>query len=254
LVAPQYTDVSASIRALLDDLIVAGGATFTDAYCLKYAQMASDTLSNYLIANSIESAKFRTETPLVVPAATTILDYAVASGGTAGTGIANILPDDLVVPDQLWEGIVNAQNSDFFPMSGPNPIPRIPQSDTLGYWDWYDGRVHLLGSTVARWVRMAYWAFEAALNPGARIPVVCAGNALAALAASDIARSRGSYTLADSLATYQSDGTLGGKAGWECLQIINAQLKAQQSEPVRRQPMFGRDRYSTQNYFIKGRT
>jgi hypothetical protein len=254
MVAPLYTEVSAGMRAMLDDLIVPGGATFTDDYNQKYIEMAQETMVNYLIGNSVERAKFRTETPLVIPAGTTILDYSVAVGGTSAVGTANVLPDDLILPDQLWEAKVNALNSDFFPMSGPNPIPRIPQSDTLGYWNWYGGLIHLLGSTVDRWVRADYWSFLPAVNPAGRIKVVASGNALISLASCYAARSRGQYQQADRLATFDSDGTIGGQAGWELDQIINQEIKAQQSEPVRRQPMFGRDRYSTQNYFIKGRT
>src|ERR1035437_8969448 len=154
MVAPLYTDISAGIRAMLDDQSVPGGSTYTDAYCQKYVEMAQQKVVEYLIGNSVERMKFRTETPLTVPAGTTILDYASTAGGTAGTGIALLLPDDLVLPDQLWEAIIGGQNSDFYPMSGPNPIPRIPQSDTLRYWNWYDGRIHLLGATVDRLLRM----------------------------------------------------------------------------------------------------
>ena len=253
MVAPLYTDVSAGIRAVLDDQFVPGGSTYTDAFCQKYVEMAQQTLVQILISNSVERAKMRTETPITVPAGTTILDYAVLSGGTVGAGIANILPDDLVVPDYLWEAIIGGQNTDFVSMQGPGEIPRITQLDTLRYWNWYGGQVHLLGATQDRLVRMDYWSFLPAVNPAGRMKIVCSGNAIIELAASLCARAKGQYELADRCATFNNDGTVGGKAGFEILQIISAEVKAGQQDAVRRRPYFGRDRYSNQDYWIRGR-
>lgn len=246
MVAPLYTDVSAGIRATLDDLVVTGGAVYTDAYCQKYVEMAQQTMVGYLIANSVERLKFRTETPLTVTAGATILDYAVSAGGVVGTGILNILPDDLDVPDQLWEAKVGGLNEDFIMISGPNDLPRAPQADTLRSWNWVNGRIHLLGSTVDRLVRMDYWSALPAIDPAGRIKIVASGNALIYLAASLCAASKGQYNLANYCATFDKD-VIGGRAGFELNNIINAEIKAGQSEPSRRLPYFGRNRFSSQH-------
>lgn len=252
MVAPLYTDVSAGIRAALDDLVVPGGAVYTDAYCQKYVEMAQQTMVGYLIANSVERAKFRTETPLTVNAGTTILDYAATAGGVAGTNVQLILPDDLDIPDQLWESKVGGLNEDFVMMSGPNELPRVPQADTLRYWNWVNGRIHLVGSTVARDVRMDYWSSLPAIDPAGRVKIVASGNALIYLAASLCAASKGQYTLANYCATFDRD-VIGGRAGFELNNIINSEIKAGQSEPSRRLPIFGRNRYSARDTWNRGR-
>jgi hypothetical protein len=252
MVAPLYTDVSAGIRAALDDLVVPGGAVYTDGYCQKYIEMAQQTMVGYLIANSVERMKFRTETPLTVTALTTILDYQASAGGVAGAGVLLILPDDLVTPDQLWEAKIGGTNEDFVSMNGPNEIPRLPQADTLRYWNWANGRVHLIGSTVDRLVRMDYWSALSAIDPAGRIKIVASGNALIYLAASLCAASKGQYSLADRFATFDKD-VIGGRAGFELLNIINAEVKVGQSEAARRLPYFGRNRYSVSDTWNRGR-
>lgn len=244
MVAPLYTDVTAGIRSMLDDTVTTGGATYTDAFLQRFVEMAQQTMVTYLTGNSVERLKFRTETPLTVTAGANILDYAVSAGGTAGTGILNILPDDLTVPDCLWEAKIGGLNEDFFEMIGPAPLPNSPTTDVLRFWDWRDGRLHLLGATVDRLVRMDYFAFLPAVDPAKRMRIVDSGNALVCLAACYAARSKGAYNLADRMATFGDDGIIRGQAGVELTQIITAQIKAQQAEPVRRRPWLGFDRYA----------
>jgi hypothetical protein len=252
--APLYSDVAARIRALLDDQITPGGATFTDAYCQPYVDMAQDTLVTYLISNSVELLKFRTETPITVPAGTLILDYPGYPTSLTSANVALLLPNDLVEPDQLFEAKVGGANEDFIQMSGPGPIPRIAQSDTLGYWSWYDGRLHLLGSTVDRDIRLVYWSSLPKVDLNGPIKVVALCNALATLAASLAARSRGQHDIADRYATFdRQTGVIGGQAGFEIQHIINAETKAGQSEPVRRQPMLGRNRYDAASAWMRAK-
>lgn len=253
MVAPLYTDISAGIRAALDDLVVPGGAEYTDSYCQKYVEMAQQTLVSTLIANSVTRMRFRTETPLTVTAGTTILDVAVAAGGVAGAGILNILPDDFETPDQMWEAKIGGLNEDFVTMDGPAEIPRLPQTDMIRNWDWYDGRIHLQGATVDKLVRLDYWSQLAAVNPAGRVKVVASGNAIIFLAASLCAASKGQHNLAAAYATFPDDGPIGGRAGYEINQIINAEIKTGQAEPSRRRPYFGHDRYSNRDYWNRGR-
>jgi hypothetical protein len=147
-------------------------------------------------------------------------------------------------------------NEDFFPMSGPTEIPRIAQTDRIKFWNFTGDRLYFLGATQDRIVRIDFWGDLAAVSvstPTARIRIINGGNALAALVASMASRSRGQHQIANGLATFERDGSIGGMAGVEINAIINAETKAQQAEPVRRRPYFGRDRYSSADYFIRGR-
>jgi len=240
--APLYTDVTTKVRALLNDKGMAGGATYQDPFLQDYVQMAQDTLVATLIARSVERMKFRSE--FVVPAGTTTLDY---SWGTPGTNILLLLPPEFISADQLWEAKVGGQNEDFVPMSGPNELPRIARADTLQFWNQANGLIHFLGSTADRLLRMDYWSGLGAVNPAGRMLVVNSGNALAALVACYAAGARGQPELANRFCTFKDDGTLGGMAGFEIEAIVTADIKNQQSEPIRRRPYFGRDRYTNLN-------
>jgi hypothetical protein len=154
----------------------------------------------------------------------------------------------------LWDaelGTDQGSNPDFIPMTGPGEIPRIPQSDSLRYWDWYGGRLTLLGSTVDRLLRMTYWATLGPVDPTAKLLIVNSGNAIACLASSFAARAKGQYNAAQLFATFDPGGGIGGQAGCEIANIVNAEVKVGQSEPVRRRPYFGRDRYSIDDYWVR---
>lgn len=154
----------------------------------------------------------------------------------------------------LWDAELatdQGSNPDFIPMTGPGPIPRIPQSDSLRYWDWYGGTIKLPGCTVDRLVRMTYWATLGPVDPTAKLLIVNSGNAIACLAASYAARAKGQYQAAAYFATFDPGGTISGQAGYEIGNIINADIKTQQSEPVRRLPYYGVDRYSKDSQFVR---
>jgi hypothetical protein len=253
MVAPLYTDISAGIRAMLDDQTVPGGATFTDAYNQKYIEQANQTLVEILVSNSVERMKLTTETPITVNAGITILDHSAAVGGQVGTGIANVLPDDFILPDQMFEAKAGATAAEFIAMTGPVQLPNLSQSDVLTYWDWYGGQIHLVGSTATRLVKIIYWSQLAAVDPAGRLKVVAAGPALLALACHYILRSRGSFDMADRFAKFNDDQTITGEAGFHIGNIVNQEIKAMQSQPQRRQPYFGRDRYSSQSYQVRSR-
>lgn len=250
--APLYTEVCGTVRIFLNDLSVPGGATYSDAYLQGFIESAQLTMVNYLLSNSVEILKFRTETPLTIPAGTTILDRPLAYGGTAGTGVALLLPKDFLEPEELLEAKVGGANEDFVPMAGPWTLPLIGQIDTLRYWDWRGGQIHLLGATEDRLLRIYYWSSLGNLDPTARMKVSASGNALAAIAAALAARSKGQQDVADRLAVFNADGTIGGQAGWELQQIINADVKTQQSVPTRRVSRAGYNRYPNRtNYFSR---
>jgi hypothetical protein len=99
---------------------------------------------------------------------------------------------------------------------------------------------------------MDYWGSLAAVNPAGRILIVNGGNAVACLACAFIARARKQPY--EGFATFPEDGRpIGGQAGYEISQIINADVKDSQADAVRRRPYFGRDRYSAADYWVRGR-
>lgn len=391
--APLYTEITAAVRALLDDLAVTGGAIYTDQFLDPLVKHAQDTLVAQLSANSVQQLMFRTE--IVVPAGTSFLSFSFDPNGVS----TPTLPDNFLEADQLWEatvggnlianpndfgftpwdnngtvnptvttgitdpfggtsattwtygaavahkarllttsllnvdayntlrvwistapgfqitfvspvpgvsdyvyvpqvgttwkqvyvsfgpktqpnpvyqqisldfgtaigsvslyyaelGLGQTKNEEFWPMSGPNEIPRIPSTERLKFWNWFGNRLWFLPATQDRLLRLDYWGDLATASYTSTTPimVVNARAALAALVAGIAARSRGQHEIADRLATFNRDGTIGGQAGVEINAIINREVKAQQSEPVRRRPYFGRDRYSNADYWIRGRT
>lgn len=247
MAAPLYTDVTAKARALLNDKGTTGGATYQDAFLQDYVQIAQDTLVNALIARSVERMKFRSQ--FTVPAGTVTLDYAMNTPGLLPVGwpVQYLLPNEYISGDQFWEAKVGGNNEDFIPMSGPNEIPRTQISSTLQFWNQVGGVVQLLGCTQDRDVRMDYWAGLGNVDPAGRMLIVNSGNALAALVAGYAAGARGQDALAARFCQFRDDGMIGGLAGFEIESIVTADIKAQQSEPVRRRPYFGRDRYTNLN-------
>lgn len=240
--APLYTDVTAKARALLNDKGTVGGATYQDAFLQDYVQIAQDILVSCLVAGSVERMKFRSQ--FTVNAGTTVLGF---SWETPATGMQLLLPDEFISADQLWEAKVGGLNEDYVPMSGPNELPRIQKSSTLQFWAQTDGHVNFIGCTTDRDVRMDYWSGLGAVDPAGRMLIVNSGNALAAIVAGLAAGARTQHEAANRLCQFREDGTIGGMAGFEIANIVNADIKAQQSEPVRRRPYFGRDRYTNLN-------
>ena len=166
------------------------------------------------------------------------LGYTATAGMPVSAVYPPTLPKNLVVPDELWEAEIGKGNDSFYRLIGPTPIPNTAQATSLGYWDWYDGEIRLLGSTVARQLRIDYWGdlenFSSPANATQAVLIDGAVNAISFLVCHYIATSRGQHELAQGFYAHAEN---------EIADIINTELKMQQQQPVRRQPYRGQGRY-----------
>lgn len=254
MAAPLYTDITALVRAWLNDIGIPGGAVWDDATAQVYVGSAQVTLQNTLIANGISRMLFRTQFTLTAGKVHMYHSWDPGTAPDLATGQQS-LPDEMVTPDQLWESKVGGTEQDFFGMNH-GLLPNLPQTDTLRYWDFRQDRVVTLGSTVDRVVRMDYQGTLGAINPASYTLVLNGMNATAALICAQIARARGQHDAARSFADFsnvQQGGEIGGQAGYEISQIVQADLKVSHADPVRRQSYFGVNRYSNEGPGVRGR-
>lgn len=166
------------------------------------------------------------------------LGYSATAGQPLTATAPPVLPANLVVPDILWEAKVGGGNDEFYQLIGPTAIPNTAQSNTLGYWDWYDNEIRLLGATEDRQLRIDYWGditnFQSPAVPSQAVLIEGAVNAISFLVCSYIAVSRGQHELAAGFA---------GQGNAEIEDLINVELKQQQQQPQRRLPYRGQGRY-----------
>jgi len=166
------------------------------------------------------------------------LGYSATAGMPLTSTTPPILPRNLVVPDELWEAKLGGLNQDFYRVTGPTQIPNTMQGPTLGYWDWRENEIILLGSTADRLLRIDYWGdlenFQAPAIATQAVLIDGAVNAISKLCCYHIAVSRGQHELA---AGFAADAEL------EINDIINVELKQQQQQPQRRLPIRGQARY-----------
>jgi hypothetical protein len=153
-----------------------------------------------------------------------------------------VLPANFVEPDEIWEAKIGGTSQDYFRCVGPHPIPNQAQTNTLGYWDFYDGAVQFLGATDDRLLRMDYWGsletFQDPAIPSQAVIIQNCVNPISFLVCKYISHSRGQHAAA---------AEWGKMADDELEDFANIQQKAQQQSPVRRLPARGAGRY--QGYF-----
>lgn len=166
------------------------------------------------------------------------LGYTATAGMPVSGVYPPVLPRNFVAPDMLWESKVGGNNEDFYQIIGPGPIPQTARGATLGYWDWYEGEIKLLGSTVDRQLRIDYWGdlenFQSPAIASQAILMDGAVNAISLLVCYYIAQSRGQHDLASRFAQ---------DAETEIENLINVETKMQQQTPQRRLPYRGQGRY-----------
>lgn len=170
------------------------------------------------------------------------LGYTATAGQPLTATYPPILPANFVEPDELWEAKMGGTNQDFYRVVGPNPIPNQAQTTSLGYWDFYDGEIRLLGATEDRQVRIDYWGslenFEGPLVPAQAVIMQGFVNPISFMVSKLISTSRGQHEAA---------AEFGQLFDAELEDIANIQQKAQQQNPVRRLSSRGASRY--QGYF-----
>ena len=249
---PLYADLTEKVRASLDDRAIKGGSVYTDDFLQAHFDMALKKMVSAMVSNGVRRMIFRQD-GITVPALTTVIYRADDPNLPGGSPV--IFPTNFIQVDQLWEAKIGGVNSDYVPMSGPGEIPRIDQTDMLRYWDLYGGQLQLLGSTVDRLLRVDYWGDVGALNPAGVVPIIVSDNFLVALVCHQAALSKGNHQAAQTFAVFDQSLPygLGGIAGYELANMVNEEIKTQQSEPMRRRPYFGKNRYSTSDNWFRGR-
>lgn len=170
------------------------------------------------------------------------LGYTATAGMPVTATYPPILPENFIEPDQIWEAKIGGTDQDFFLVVGPHQIPNQAQTNTLGYWDFYDGEIRLLGATEDRLLRLDYWGslenFQGSAVPAQAVVIQGFVNPISYMVCKLISHSRGQHSAA---------AEWGALFDVEMEDIANIQQKAQQQTPVRRLSARGAGRY--QGYF-----
>lgn len=166
------------------------------------------------------------------------LGYTATAGQALYATYPPCLPDNFVEPDELWEAKMGGTSQDFYRVVGPNPIPNQAQTNSLGYWDFYNGEIRLLGATEDRLLRIDYWGslenFQGSLVPAQAVIMQGFVNPICFGVCQLISHSRGQH---------QAAAVWEGLYSTEMEQIANIQQKPQQQNPVRRLSSRGASRY-----------
>lgn len=109
-----------------------------------------------------------------------------------------VLPQNFITPLVLWER-TNGSGSQFFQMDKlDNGLPAVPKGTRSNSWEWRNGALYLIGSTVATDLRIRFASYFADFTDNAttafssqNIPILRALNPLAWYIASEVAASRG---------------------------------------------------------------
>lgn len=182
------------------------------------------------------------------PAPADSADVKTAGHGTT-VGRDARLPEGLVQPDRLLERKPGGGSGNpWAVLRGPVVIRDAIRADRLLQWDWSNGGIDLSAATADRELMIEYWGELRDDSLGSNVveeelPITGSKEALAAIAAGLLAASRDQPATAAGLGTLQKDGSFGGMAGGLVVNLVNTFQKAQQSEPMRRQPYFGVPRY-----------
>lgn len=133
------SDIFTTVRAVLNDSLVPGGAIYTDAALLPLVKIANNELSDYLITNGVPVQKEVVE------------DIPVLAGIKTLT-----LPANIIVPITLFEKATGAPDADYEKVTEKSWEPNAPQDTKLNNWVWRGQEVLFIGATTPRMVRLNY--------------------------------------------------------------------------------------------------
>lgn len=231
-----YGDCTARARALLDDT---QAAIYSDTVLLPLVNQAQGIFVSELLSAGISEARFVTtySSTTIIPAGMTALTLSSSPA----------LPSTIIVPDRLLERAAGASASEWIVMRGQRPLPIMTQVSTLVYWDWSNHQIQFVGATEAREVKLEYWGSVADFASGGglaatTLPILGSLDILSALTAGLAATTRSQMQLAEACGIMSPTG-ITGQAGGLVKNYINTQVKAMQSEPMRRAPYAGIQRY-----------
>lgn len=170
------------------------------------------------------------------------------NGFGATVGRDPVLPAGIIIPDRLLERKPGNPTNAWTVLRGPMVIRDFPETDRLLQWDWRANGIDLGPARSDRELVIEYWGELPDGQLGANVledelPVAGSLEALAAITAGLVAQARGQHAAASRFGVMTEQGVFNGAAGGLTMNLINTFNKAQQSEPVRRQPYFGVARY-----------
>jgi hypothetical protein len=198
------------------------------AALIPFLQEAFRDLQNELFLNGLP-VLHKTALLLNFPAGTTALTLTSTPA----------LPSDIIVPVTLFERDAGASAEDFDEMVEKSWLPEEQQDEELTYWQWEGQQINFLGATTARDLQLNY-------DAGLPLPALFADTLGFTDAEFYIAPKTAAYA-AESIDRYKRGETLHAQAESKLSKIIRANVKNQQSLPVRRRP------YRRVRNFIIGR-
>ncbi len=172
----------------------------------------------------------------------------VATAGNAAiAGRIPVLPGNLLVPDKLMERAAGS-GAQWLVMRGPAVLADIRAAERLQMWDWRAGGIDLNPCRNDRELMIEYWGGmqDGALGSNVleeELPITGSVEPLAAITAGILSQSRDQHAAAERFGVMKEEGGFTGAAGGLIVNLVTTFRKAQQAEPIRRQPYFGFSRY-----------
>lgn len=172
-----------------------------------------------------------------------------ATNGNAMTvGREPVLPSWLLVPDRLLDRKPGDGSSSWTLIRGPLQVRDAPGSARITQWDWRAGGIDLGPAMNDRELMIEGWGTlpEGQLGVGVieeELPITGSLECLVAITCGLVALARNQQVSAARFGVMTEQGNFSGMAGGLVANLVNVFNKAQQSEPIRRQPYFGVARY-----------
>lgn len=131
-------DINTSVQFMMNDT---SASLYTAAVILPALKIANDDLQAELLDNDIRYLDEEAS------------EQDIAIGGLVLTTV----PSDMVEPIEIHErATTDVLLADYRLMERRNPLPDLPQAETLRFWEWREQTVNFLGATVARGIRLRY--------------------------------------------------------------------------------------------------
>jgi hypothetical protein len=207
------TNVVTRVQSLLGDV---SGDYWTITTLTPHINAGLRKVSRKYRAHSIRFGRARaTLTPLAIG----------VTSMTRATTLA--LPSDFLEPFEICEKAVGAADTEYVLLDqAADQLPDIPQSETLGVWDWFSNTIWFIGATTARTLRIDYQRGITDLSAGADVLVVDDSlDAVSYFGAAEAAHSVGQSQLAANLEAQGNDSLA---------DLITTEVKVMQRTPRRR--------------------
>jgi len=230
-----YGQVTALVRALLNDVAIAAGDVYTDAILLPHANAAYRKVQRALATAG--SPIFLTDDVELVVAAVATPDPSTQVAITDATAAPNQLPTDLLEPLKLWERPEGSTDAfvEMADLTAHGGLPSQSQGTTLRFWEWREDGIYFIGATQGVQIRLRYQkALPDLVDANSAIFIRHATEPIAYFTAAMAAASRGA-----------SATQLWSQAGDDALEdLIQRSVRQQQRTGRRRRPFSARQPFT----------